>query len=285
MKVKPFIYLCFVLIIYAVSGCTNLKHVYEFSAVSGTSIAAYEHIPYSYQRFCKYTCDLERQNLILTGKIKFNPLDTLSCLCAGEFKKDQNVTRAYMALQLYFNGLGQLSDRNKFKYETSKLTGAIAKLNLINDPALAEPAGKVADILLGLSTRAHRARSLSVILDKAKTPVDNLLHALILNNQILEGKYRSYYSAYLSMLMKKYAASSVSSPDQRTDYIENSLLHQQLNKTIDDIENFNSILSKIRRAHQELASSRFNLKDKELIGYLYHQAAELMLNIEKLHYN
>jgi hypothetical protein len=132
-------------------------------------------------------------NLILTVMINFNPLDTMSCVCEGELKKDQKVTRAYTALQLYFNGLGQLSDQDKFKYETSKLTGALAKLKLINDPALADPAGKTADILFSLTTGVYRARSSSVILDKAEMPVDHLLHALILNNQVLERKSRSYY--------------------------------------------------------------------------------------------
>ena len=282
MKIKHSIWVFPLLICTLSFGCKSLKHVNEFSAASEEIINDYSFLPYSYYRNCRDNCDLDRQTGIITGKIQFNPLDTLTCNCSADLAKDKNAAKAYTVLILYFNSLQQLSDHKKFIYSTGNLVSALGKIKAIEDPQIQEPVTKIADLLLNIATRAYRSRSLQQILNESKLPVDRLLNNLILNNRILEGKYRGYYSGYLNVMMQKYAGPHVAPRQQLDDYISNRIEIEKSKTVIGEIENFNSLLTKVKTGHLKLADERLKLKDKELIAYLYTQSRELKANISKL---
>lgn len=282
MKVKHSIIGLMLLLGILDTGCKSLKHVYEFSASSEKIIDRYEHIPYSYYRYCRDACDLDRQTGIITGKIQFRPKDTLSCNCDSELIKDKDATKAYVALILYFSSLQQLADGEKFNYKTGNLVSALGKIKAIKDPKMVGPVNSIADILLNMATRAYRSHSLQKILEQSKEPVDNLLNDLILNNQILEDKYKVYYSGYLNVMMQKYAGPHVEPRQQLDDYLSNNHEIEKEKRVLQEIEDFNALLTKVKEGHLKLAAERINLKNKDLIIYLYSQSKELKANLSKL---
>lgn len=282
MKVKYSILITTLLFCSLGFSCKSLKHVNEFSTASEEIIQNYSTLPYSYYRNCRDNCDLSRQTGIITGKIQFNPSDTLSCNCKADLAKDKDAAKAYTVLILYFNSLQQLSDNKKFIYSTGNLVSALGKIKAIEDPKIQEPVSKIADILLNIATRAYRSRSLQQILNESKVPVERLLNDLILNNRILEGKYKGYYGGYLNVMMQKYAGPHVAPRQQLDDYLSNSREVEKSKLVIEEIENFNSLLTKVKAGHEKLADERLKLKDKVLITYLYTQSKELKANISKL---
>jgi len=282
MKVKHSLLITILLLCVLGFSCKSLKHVNEFSTASQEIVEDYTAIPYSYYQNCRDICDLNKQTGIITGKIQFNPIDTLSCNCRTELAKDKDAAKAYTALVLYFNSLQQLSDHKKFIYSTGNLVSALGKIKAIEDPQIQAPVTKIADLLLNIATRAYRSRSLQEILATAKEPVDRLLNSLILNNRILEGKYKVYYGSYLTVMMQKYAGAHVEPRQQLDDYLSNSKEIEKSKLVIAEIENFNSLLSKVQQGHAKLADERLKLKDKALITYLYTQSKELKANISKL---
>lgn len=282
MKVKNSILAGTLVFFLACLSCKSLKHVNEFSTASAEIINTYTTIPYSYYRNCRDRCDLERQTGIITGKIQFNPADTIKCDCKADLAKDNDATRAYTVLILYFSSLQQLSDHNKFIYSTGNLVSALGKIKAIEDVQLQEPVTRIADLILNIATRGYRSRSLQLILDSSRVPVDRLLDNLILNNRILMGKYKGYYGGYLNVMMQKYAGPHVAPRQQLDDYLSNSREMEKSKLVITEIENFNALLTKVKSGHLKLAGERLNLKDKELITYLYTQAKELKANISKL---
>jgi hypothetical protein len=282
MKVKQAI-LLFLLLPGALNfGCKSLKHVNDFSIASQESLRNYTTIPYSYYRNCRDMCDLNRQTAIITGKQQFNPVDTLTCDCKSDLAKDKDAGKAYTVLILYFEGLQQLSDNKKFIYSTGNLVSALGKIKAIEDPQLQEPVTKIADLLLNMATRAYRSRSLQELLNESKVPVDKLLGDLILNNRLLQGKYKGYYGAYLTVMMRKYAGPHVEPRQQLDDYVANSHEVEKAKVVAQDIQDFNAILGKVKEGHLKLADERLKIKDKALITYLFTQAKELKANISKL---
>jgi len=282
MKFKQAILTSFLLLYVLTIGCKSLKHVHAFSTASQEIIKNYTTIPYSYYRNCKDVCDLNRQTAIITGKLQFNPLDTISCECRADLAKDNDAARAYTVLNLYFSGLEQLSDNAKFVYTTGNLVTALGKIKAIEDPQLQEPVSKIADLVLNMVTRGYRSSSLQQMLNESKEPVDRLLSNLVLNNRILEGKYKGYYSAYLNVMMQKYAGPHVEPRQQLDDYISNSREVEKSKVIIREIRDFNTLLTKVKDGHLKLADERLKLKDKELIKYLLTQSKELKANISKL---
>lgn len=282
MKLKQSVFILILLLSIFNFSCKSLKHVYEFSTASEKIISDYTTIPYSYYRSCKDACDIDRQAGIITGKIPFNPLDTVSCNCNAELVKDKDASKAYTALLLYFNGLRELADGKKFIYSTGNLVSALGKVKAISDPNIQGPVTKISDIILNMATTAYRSHALQEILDESREPVDKLLNDLILNNRILEGKYKGHYGGYLSVLMQKYTGPHVQPRQQLDDYLSNRQEVEKLKLIMQEMEDFNSLLGKVKEGHLKLANERLKLKDKELIIYLYTQSRELKANISKL---
>lgn len=282
MKINPLVIITALLLCLFSPGCKSLKHVYEFSTASEKIIDQYTGIPYSYYQYCRDACDLDKQTGIITGKIQFSPKDTLSCDCATELAKDKDATKAYVALILYFSSLRQLADGEKFNYKTGSMVSALGKIKAIKDPAMLAPVNSIADILLNMGTRAYRSHTLQKILAKSEGPVDELLNDLIVNNKLLKLKYEGYFSKYLTVMTKKYNGPHVEPRQQLDDYVYHNHEIKKQKRVLEQIENFNTLLIKVKEGHLKLAAERLQLKDKVLINYLYTQSKELKANLSKL---
>lgn len=278
------LYLLIALLMGTTISCTSLKHVHDFATATNKVINdCTTTLPYSYGQYCRDICNLDKEALILSGKVNFNPLDTLSCDCSKPLSQDKDIEKAYAVLILYFAGLEKLSSNEHFIYKTNELVSALGKIKAIKDPEMISPVSKIADVVIGMATHAYRAKALKNILSESKDPVDHLLNDLIQSNLILEGRYKGYYGRYLNLLSQKYTGSeTVGSKEQLNDYIANHREVEQSKYVYRQIEHFNSLLLIIKAGHLKLAGEKLKLKDKELIIYLYTQANELKSNISKI---
>lgn len=282
MKTKLLITLILISAILA-SGCKSLQHVNDFSTAAEKSLSGYSGLPYSYRQHCLDLCTQKYEEDILNGKVKFSPQANPVCDCTTEKEKDDDAGKAYTALLLYFTGLEKLSSGGQFVYKSTDLVAAMTKVKAIQNPGMQAPVTSIADIIINMATTAYRGHALEQILDAAKDPVDKLLQELMDSNKLLESEYDSYYSRYLHLLTTKYSgAAPVSTVEQMNDFIANSAEEAKAKAVKEKLEDFNSLLQKIKDGHLKLAEERMSLRDKDLITYLYTQASQLRTNISKL---
>jgi hypothetical protein len=264
-------------------GCKSLKHVNDFSTAAEKSISGYEALPYSYRQHCLDLCAQKYEEEILAARVNFSPSDDPVCDCATDNQKDDDANKAYTALLLYFTGLEKLSAGGQFVYKSADLTAAMIKVKAISDPKMQAPVNSIADIIINMASTAYREHVLEKILNDSREPIDNLLQDLMDSNKILEKDYEGYYSRYLHLMTIKYAGAQRVSPwEQMNDFITNGQEKAKVKAVDEKLENFNVQLQKIKETHLKLANERMNLKDKDLVTYLFTQASQLKTNISKL---
>jgi hypothetical protein len=264
------------------AGCASLKHVNDFSAASLKSLTGYSDLPYSYKQHCLDICKLDVEKGILSGA-PFKPDQLPACDCGPAKTKDADAAKAYTVLILYFSGLEKLSAGDQFVYQTADLTAALGKVKAISDPDKQSAVNKIADIVLNMATTVYREHALEKILEQSAAPVDALLHDLISENTILQGEDKGQYVRFLGMIASKYTGSTpVNGKEQLNDFLANDAAVRQLNQNSGKIGDFNALLETIRQGHAKLAAERMNLKDKDLIKYLFTQTSQLKTNITKL---
>jgi hypothetical protein len=283
MKSKHWFLPAILLLACLVTGCVSLKHVNDFSTASLKGLSGYSDLPYSYNQHCLDICKLDVEKGILSGAAPFKPDQIPTCNCTQAKTKDADAVKAYTALILYFSGLEKLSAGDQFVYKTADLTAALGKVKAISDPNKQGAVNKIADIVFNMATTAYREHALEKILTESEAPVDALLHDLISDNTILQGEDKGQYVRFLGMVASKYTGSkAIDGKEQLNDFLANDAATRQLSQNVEKIGDFNDLLEKIRQGHAKLAAERMNLKDKDLIKYLFTQASQLKTNIAKL---
>ncbi|MEO8948598.1 MAG: hypothetical protein ABI308_09335 [Mucilaginibacter sp.] len=264
-------------------ACTSLKHVSDFSTAAEKSITGYNTLAYSYEMHCQADCRQAYEAKLLKGTAAFSLTFQPACDCAAARAKDEDAKKAYTTLLLYFAGLEKLSAGDRFIYKTSDLIGAMGKARIISNDDLKAPVSSIADIVINMATNAYREHALETILDKAKTPVDQLLADLIASNEILAADSKNDLKQFQGLLALNYTGEKPPAPSQQlNDYRVNNAAEEASDATQKSLADFNALLQKIRDAHLKLANERMNLKDKDLITYLFTQANQLRTNISKL---
>ncbi|MBC7829526.1 MAG: hypothetical protein H7122_17405, partial [Chitinophagaceae bacterium] len=118
MHRSPFLLNRLIILTFLVSlaSCISLKPVSELSDKSLKSLAIYEEMPVTYQRFCDERCqfNLIRKNLVIRDT-------TINCDCKLFSDADKATTKVYRTLGAYFKSLGAISEGDLTTIDTKAL--------------------------------------------------------------------------------------------------------------------------------------------------------------------
>src|SRR6185437_16106574 len=274
---KSFFSFLFVVLI-AISSCTSLKGVHDFSSVSSKGLSQFEDIPNSFTKYCLDRCVF---GSIRTFEIKRTP----DCDCDVYRKADSVTMLIYHSIHGYFDGLSDLSNKDLAKYklgalDTSLTTGTFGDIKIETQQVDAYSA--VSNILLNAVAGNYRNKKIKKYVEDANQPIQVLLGRFQLKLQKnLEGeldfKKEKLYAFYRELLLNP-ALNDYEKEKASTDYYQGlSAIKVQQQR----IDIFAQSLQSIADGHQRIYNNRNKMSAKELRDSLVIYQSAITNSISK----
>lgn len=245
----------------AISSCTGLRAVNNFSSVSSTGLAKFEEIPNSFTQHCLDRCVFES---IRKLEIKRAP----DCDCSNYQKADSVTLLIYLSIRGYFEGLTDISDNDLTRYKldalsSSLIAGSFGDIQI--DQQQADAYKMVSTILLDAVTGNYRKSKIKKYVEQANQPIQVLLNKFqFILQKNLEGElnfrkeklYAFYRELLLSDALNDYEKENAAAEYYRTLSAVNE--QQEL------IDLFANSLQSIAEGHRKIYDNRNKMTAKEL---------------------
>ena len=249
------------IVLIAISSCTSLKAVHDFSSVSSKGLSQFEEIPNSFTKYCLDRCEFES---IRTFEIK----RALDCDCNVYRKADSVTMLIYNSIRGYFDGLSDLSNKDLAKYklgalDTSLTTGTFGDIKI--DTQQVDAYTAVSNILLNAVAGSYRKKKIKKYVEDANGPIQVLLgkFQFILQKNLegeLDFRKEKLYAFYRELLLNP-ALNDYQKEKAATDYYQGlSVIKAQQQR----IDFFAQSLQSIADGHQKIYDKRNELSAKEL---------------------
>jgi hypothetical protein len=253
---------CVVIIVsIALSSCTSLRAVNDFSSVSSKGLAKFEEIPNSFTQHCIDRCVFESIR-------KFEIKRTSDCNCDTYQKADSITMLIYLSIHGYFDGLKAISEKDVTHYKldalkTSLTAGTFGDIKI--DQQQAGAYSIISNILLDAVTGSYRKNKIKNYVEQANQPIQVLLNKFqFILQKNLEGelnfKKEKLYAFYRELLLND-ALNDYEKEKAATDYYHGlSIIKEQQER----IDLFAGSLGSIAEGHQKIYDNRNKLTGKEL---------------------
>ena len=249
------------IILIAISSCTSLKAVHDFSSLSSKGLSQFEEIPNSFTKHCLDRCVFES---IRTFEIKRAP----DCDCDVYRKADSVTMLIYNSIRGYFDGLSDLSNKDLAKYklgalDTSLTTGTFGDIKI--DTQHVDAYTAVSNILLNAVAGSYLKKKIRKYVEVANGPIQVLLgkFQFILQKNLegeLDFRKEKLYAFYRELLLNP-ALNDYQKEKAATDYYQGlSAIKVQQQR----IDIFAQSLQSIADGHQKIYDKRNELSAKEL---------------------
>lgn len=260
----------------AITGCTNLKQVAEFSLSSIEGIEKFDDISSSFSKICHEDC--QQKNI---SKLKIHGT---SCDCAADKKADSITRVIYHTVQNYFYSLNDISNGEIIQYQTKGLTGALSVGDFgpiqLKEKDVRAYSG-VSSLILRAFTDGYRRKKIKQYIREGQPHLQVLLHFL---NQNIEASLKGKLQVQKSSLKGYYfdlVADNNLSVYERTKFAENYFKRiSGIEKRIQALDNYSKILETISTAHTALNANIDNLDTNE-IGTLLKGYGQLLSDAAK----
>ncbi len=249
------------IVLIAISSCTSVKAVHDFSSLSSKGLSQFEEIPNSFTKHCLDRCEFES---IRTFEIK----RALDCDCNVYRKADSVTMLIYHSIRGYFDGLSDLSNKDLAKYtlgvlDTSLITGTFGDIKI--DTQQVDAYSAVSNILLNAVAGSYRKKKIKKYVEDANQPIQVLLgkFQFILQKNLegeLDFRKEKLYAFYRELLLNP-ALNDYQKEKAATDYYQGlSAIKIQQQR----IDFFAQSLQSIVEGHQKIYDERNELSAKEL---------------------
>jgi len=249
------------IVLIAISSCTSLRAVHDFSSASSKGLSQFEEIPNSFTKHCLDRCVSES---IRTFEIKRAP----ECDCDTYRKADSVTMLIYHSIHGYFDGLSDLSENDLTKYKldalnTSITAGTFGDIKIDTQQVNAYSA--VSNILLNAVAGNYRKKKIKKYVEDANRPIQVLLNKFqFILQQNLEGELdfrkEKLYAFYRELLLNP-ALNDYEKEKAATDYYQGlSAIKAQQQR----IDFFAQSLQSIADGHQKIYDNRNKMSAKEL---------------------
>ena len=249
------------IILIAISSCTSLRAVHDFSSASSKGLSQFEEIPNSFTKHCLERCVFES---IRTFEIKRAP----DCDCETYRKADSVTMLIYHSIHGYFDGLSDLSDNDLTKYKldalnTSLTAGTFGDIKIDTQQVNAYSA--VSHILLNAVAGNYRKKKIKKYVEDANQPIQLLLNKFqfILQKNLegeLDFRKEKLYAFYRELLLNP-ALNDYEKEKAATDYYQGlSAIKAQQQR----IDIFAQSLQSIADGHQKIYDNSNKMSAKEL---------------------
>ena len=260
-----------VLLTALISGCVNLKHVYNFSSSSLVAVTKFEDIDYSFKQSCLDKC---REKKIYELNINTN-----DCDCRANDKADSITLLIYSAVKGYFIGLTSLSHNELTNYKTDALNNALTEGDfgsLKIDKTHVEAYSNISKILLKAFTDNYRQRKIKTYIKGADKSISVLIRFLDFNlSENLIGKLNVKKERIKSYYFDLTQDTSLTTNAKRKYVEEYYSIMQAIETKQMELLTYSKALKQIAEGHQKMVESSDKLNTKDIKEQLTQYAGNI----------
>lgn len=260
---KYFLKNCFIVFVVsvAISSCTSLRAVNNFSSVVSTGLSKFEEIPNSFTQHCLDRCVSENVRKMEIKRVA-------DCDCSNYQKADSVTLLIYLSIRGYFDGLTDISDNDLTHYKLDALSSSLTAGSFGDikiDQQQADAYKMISTILLDAVTGNYRKNKIKKYVEQANQPIQVLLNKFqFILQKNLEGelnfKKEKLYAFYRELLLND-ALNDYEKEKAATEYYQAlSMVNQQQER----IDLFAGSLQNIAEGHQKIYDNRNKMTAKEL---------------------
>lgn len=245
----------------AISSCTSLRAVNNFSSVSSTGLSKFEEIPNSFTQHCLDRCVFENIR-------KLDIKRTADCDCSNYQKADSVTLLIYLSIRGYFEGLTDISGNDLTRYKLDALSSSLTAGSFGDikiDQQQADAYKMVSNILLDAVTGNYRKNKIKKYVEQANQPIQLLLNKFqFILQKNLEGELNfrkeKLYAFYRELLLND-VLNDYEKDKAATEYYK---ALSAVNGEQDRIDLFANSLQSIAEGHQKIYDNRNKMTNKEL---------------------